>query len=127
MIDSRSEDTNRALVPLIDASVPFRTASRVGDRLVVSWRSSVLARASGTWLAIPLDRRVRLVSVVALVAILTHIGLTGFNAPEPTWWARATWVAAIVVAAAVGLSSRGVAAAWTTWTARRDAKGRVSA
>jgi hypothetical protein len=127
MIDTRSVDTDRALVQLVDQSLPFHAASRVGDHLVAAWQSSVLARASRTWSANPLDRRVRLVSVVAIAAILTHIALTGFSTPEPTWWARATWVALIVLAAAVGLSSRGVAAAWTAWAARRASEGRVQA
>jgi hypothetical protein len=127
MIDTRSKETDAALVQLVDTSVPFHAASRAGEHLVAAWRSSQPARMLATWLAIPLDRRVRLLSVVVISAILSHIALTGFNAPEPTWWARATWGVALVLTAAAGLLSRVIASAWIQWAARRPSQKRVNA
>ena len=127
MIDPRSQEADPAFVHLVDTSVPFHTASRAGDQLVAAWRSSQLARVTAMWSPIPLDRRVRLVSVVAIAAILTHIALTGFSAPEPTWWARAAWGAVMALAIAAGLLSRVIAAAWTDWVARRHSQKRVNA
>jgi hypothetical protein len=127
MIEKRSEETDRALVQLVDTSVPFHTASRAGDHLVAAWRSSQLARATAMWRPIALDRRLRLVSVVAVTSMLTHIALTGFAAPEPTWWARATWGAVLVLTIAVGVLSRVIASAWTHWVARHHSQKRVNA
>jgi hypothetical protein len=127
MIETRSEEAEPALVLLVDTSVPFHTASRAGDHLVAAWRSSQLARMTAMWSPIPLDRRVRLVSVVAITAILTHIALTGFAAPEPTWWARATWSAVLVLTIAAALLSRIIASAWMHWVARQHSQKRVNA
>ena len=127
MIDSRSGETDPALVQLVDTSAPFHTASRAGDQVVAAWRSSQLARVTAMWPAIPLDRRVRLVSVVATTAILTHIALTGFAAPEPTWWARAAWGVVLVLTIAAGRLSRVIASAWTHWVARQHSQKRVNA
>lgn len=127
MIEKRSDDADPALVHLVDTSVPFHTASRAGDHLVAAWRSSQLARMTAMWSPIPLDRRVRLVSVIAITAIVTHLALTGFAAPEPTWWARATWSVVLVLTIAAGLLSRVIASAWTHWVARQHSQKRVNA
>jgi len=123
MIETHSESTDR-LVQLVDSSVPFRLVSRAGDRIRVAWHSSVLARGVSAFLANSLERRVRLVSVVVAVAVLTHVALTGFRAPEPTWWARAAWIGAVLTSAVVGLCSRAVAAAWTERTGGKETHGR---
>ena len=124
MIDTRSEPIDAALVRLIDSSVPFRLISGAGDQMVVAWKSSALTAVVAAWRAAAIDRRVRLVSVVVMVAVLTHVMLTGFSAPAPTWWARAVWIAMILTSLAVGLCARGVAAAWTQWTVRRTSHER---
>ena len=115
MIEIHSESTVR-LVQLVDSSTPFRLVSRAGDRIVVAWQSSVLASGVSAWLANSLERRVRLLSVVVAVGVVTHVTLTGFRAPEPTWWARAAWIVVIVGSLAAGLCSRAVASAWTQRT-----------
>jgi len=127
MIEKRSEEADPALVRLVDTSVPFHTASRAGDQIVTAWRSSQLARMAAMWSPIPLARRLRLVSVVAMAAIVTHIALTGFAAPEPTWWVRATWSGVLVLTIAAGLLSRVSASAWTHWVARQHSQKRVNA
>jgi hypothetical protein len=117
MIEKGSEEADPAVVHLVDTSVPFHTASRVGDHFVTAWQSSQLARMVAMWSPIPLARRLRLVSVVTIAAIVTHIALTAFAAPEPTWWARAIWSGVLVLTIAVGLLSRVIASAWTHWVA----------
>lgn len=123
MIETHSESTDR-LVQLVDSSAPFRLVSRAGDRIVVAWQFSALARAVSVWLANSLERRVRLLSVVVAVAVVTHVALTGFRAPEPTWWARAAWIVAILTSVAASLYSRAVASAWTQRTGRTQPDGR---
>jgi hypothetical protein len=127
VIDKRTDEMEPSLVELVDRSVPFHTVSRAGDYLVAAWRSSRLARVTAMWSPIPLDRRLRLVSVGTVTAILTHIALTGFAAPEPTWWARATWGAVLVLTIAAGLLSRVIASAWMHWAARQHSQKRVNA
>ena len=122
MIETHSEATDR-LVRLVDSSAPFRLVSRAGDRIVVAWQSSTLARAVSAWLANSLERRVRLVSVVVAVAVVTHVTLTGFRAPEPTWWARAAWIVAMLTSIAAGLGSDAVVVAWTQRTGRHQPDG----
>jgi hypothetical protein len=125
MIETHSGSTDR-LVQLVDSSAPFRLVSRAGDRIVVAWHTSVLARGVSAWLDTSLERRVRLISVVVVVGVLTHVGLTGFRAPEPTWWARVAWIVAVISAVVVGLCARAVAFAWTERTGRRHTRGRLA-
>jgi len=107
------------LVPLIDASLPFRLLARAGDRITAAWPGSAAARALAAWAAVRLERRVRLTAITLFVAIVTHLVLTRFSAPEPTWGARAAWIVILAVVVAVGAGARGVAAAWMEWTVRR--------
>jgi hypothetical protein len=123
MIEPHSESTDR-LVQLVDSSAPFRLVSRAGDRIVVAWQFSAPAHAVSAWLANSLERRVRLASVVVAVAVVTHVALTGFRAPEPTWWARAAWIVAMLTSVTVGLCSRAVASAWTERTGGNQADRR---
>ena len=123
MIETHSEATDR-LVRLVDSSAPFRLVSRAGDRIVVAWQSSMLARGVSAWVANSVERRVRLVSVVVAVAVVTHVTLTGFRAPEPTWWARAAWIVAVLTSIAAGLCSDAVVSAWTQRTGRHQPDGR---
>jgi hypothetical protein len=109
----------QAPIRLIDASVPFRVLERAGDAIVHAWADSAGGRALAAWMALPLERRVRLVAMVVGVAISTHLALTRFSAPEPTWWARAAWIVILTAVAAAGIGSRAVAAAWTDWMERR--------
>src|SRR5262245_21236782 len=123
MIETRQESPD-PLARLVDSSALFGVSSRAGDRIVVAWTSSALAALLTDWMANPLDRRVRLVAVAVAVAVGTHVALTGFAAPEPTWWARAVWIGAVVIAVAVAISSGPLASAWTHRTPRRQPDGR---
>jgi hypothetical protein len=125
MIEPRLEHADPELVRLFDGSVPIRAVSHAGDRIVAAWRTSLPARLAVTWSSNPLDRRVRLTAVSSVAAMVTHIALTRFDAPEPTWWARTTWIVLIALTSAVAVWSRGVAAAWTGWASRRRAGSRA--
>ena len=125
MIEPRVEHADPELVRLLDGSVPVRALSRAGDYSVAAWRTSLPARLAERWSSNPLDRRVRLAAVSLVAAMLTHIVLTRFDAPEPAWWARATWVVLLVLASGIALSSRGIAAAWIGWSSRRTAGSRA--
>ena len=118
----RSDDDS--LIHLVDASVPFRAISRAGEWTAGAWSHSATASLVSSWLALPLARRVRLVAIVLIAAVLTHVTLTGFRAPEPTLWARGAWISIVLTALVAGVCARGVAAAWTDWTLRRNAGGR---
>src|SRR5262245_12186419 len=117
-------ETTDSLARLVDSSAPFRLISRAGDQLVVAWRESTPAALAAAWTALPLDRRVRLMSVVVAVAVVTHVALTGFNAPEPTWWARTAWIIVLATSAVIAVAAPAVAAAWTHWIARRHVNER---
>ena len=123
MIETRQESPE-PLARLVGSSVLFGLLSRAGDRIVAGWKSSALAALCADWMANPLDRRVRLVAVAVAVAVGTHVALTGFAAPEPTWWARAVWIGVAVSSVAVAVCSRPVASAWTHWKPQRQADGR---
>ena len=118
----RSDDDS--LIHLVDASVPFRAISRAGEWTAGAWSHSATASLVSSWLALPLARRVRLVAIVLIAAVLTHVTLTGFRAPEPTLWARGAWISIVLTALVAGVCARGVAAAWTDWMLRRNAGGR---
>jgi hypothetical protein len=77
-----------------------------------AWPESLAARALSGWLSIPLDVRVRLVALVASVAVVTHVSLTGFRAPQPTPVARAAWGCVLLILMAVLIGARPIAAAW---------------
>src|SRR5262245_5366716 len=125
MIEPRLEHADPGLVRLLDDSVPVRAMSRAGDRIVAAWRTSLPARLAGRRSSNPLDRRVRLAAVASVAAVVTHIALTRFDAPEPTWWARTMWVVLMVLALGIAVWSRGVAAAWIGWASRRTAGSRA--
>ena len=117
----RSDDDS--LIHLVDTSVPFRTISRASEWTAGVWWHSATAALFSSWLTIPLARRVRLVVIVLIAAVLTHLAFTGFRAPEPTLWARGAWIAILLILLVVGVCARGVAAAWTDRTLPRSAAG----
>jgi hypothetical protein len=47
--------------------------------------------------------------------------LTGFNAPDPTRAARATWIALIIILMTIAGGARAIAAAWQDRYGRRTA------
>ena len=108
-----------ALIRMIDASVPLRILESAGDAIAHAWPDSAGGRALAAWMALPLDRRISLVAIVLGVVISTHLALTRFNAPEPTWWARAAWIVILAAVAAAGIGSGVLAAAWTDWMRQR--------
>jgi len=116
---ARSDDTDEQLIRLADASLPFRWLTSVGQRVLIAWRESTVASRLARWRSAAVDRRIQLTALVMIVAILTHVAVTGFRAPEPTFAARATWIVILMALTVIATSSRGVDAAWTTWKSRR--------
>jgi hypothetical protein len=113
------EHQDESLAALADASLPIRAISRAGAVLAAAWRSSAPGRLGSRWTDRPLGRRIRLTATTIAAAIVTHVTLTGFRAPEPTWAARSAWVALLIATAAVSVCSESVATAWATWTRPR--------
>jgi len=107
------------LARALDGSVQGRLVTRTRDRLAHAWPGSAGGRALAAWREVRLERRVRLAAIVVFTAIVTHLILTKFDAPEPTWWARAAWIALLAATAAAGVAARGIAAAWRDRTLRR--------
>jgi hypothetical protein len=58
-------------------------------------------------------------AIAVSVAVMTHIALTGFRAPQPTASARAAWIAVLLGLIAIAAGARTVAAAWSDWRLRR--------
>jgi small-conductance mechanosensitive channel len=114
-----SDDT---LIRLAGSSAPVRLLSRTGEFLVRTWHDSASAARLSDWRAVPAPERVRLTAITAMVMFITHIVLTGFNAPEPIVAARVSWIVILLLLWMVATRSRGVVAAWTEWTARRRAR-----
>jgi hypothetical protein len=64
-------------------------------------------------------QRIRLAALTLFSAVVVHLLMTRFNAPEPSAIARTVWAAALVLLAAVMAGARGLAVAWRDWSSRR--------
>lgn len=115
---------DETVVRLVDHSAVARIAQTIGRRLGQSWRDSrsarVLSGAREQWVALPSDRRVGAAALVLLVAVVVHVWMTGFAAPEPTWLARAAWMGIIAVLLTAMVGARHVAAAWADRSSRHN-------
>jgi len=106
------------LIRVVDASAPIRALTRAGQLVVAGWRDSFSGESISRWRRVDSGRRVRIVAIVLFVASITHIAATRFAAPEPLFAARAAWIVVLAALAAIAVEARGVAAAWSAWTAR---------
>jgi hypothetical protein len=111
--------TDEALVRIGDSSVLVRALSWPGQLCVRAWPESCAAAATSRWLSIPLDVRVRFVAIAVSSAIVTHVALTGFRAPQPTPAARIAWISVLLVLIAIAAGARTIAVAWRDWRVRR--------
>ncbi len=111
--------TDEALVRIGDSSVLVRALSWPGQLCIRAWPESFAAAATSRWLSIPLDVRVRFVAIAVSSAIVTHIALTGFRAPQPTPAARIAWISVLLVLIAIAAAARTIAVAWRDWRVRR--------
>lgn len=116
------ERRDQALIHLLESSVVVRLVSLSGAQVLRAWRGSSSATALDRWTGVPLEQRVRLSAIALGAAVLVHLTLTGFSAPEPTATARAVWIGVLLVVVLTGVAARGVAAAWNGWTIRRGAQ-----
>lgn len=110
---------DEALVRIGDSSVLVRALSWPGGLCIRAWPESFAAAATSRWLSIPLDVRVRFVAIAVSSAIVTHVALTGFRAPQPTPAARIAWISVLLVLIAVAAAARTIAVAWGDWRVRR--------
>lgn len=101
-----------ALVRLVAGADRFARHSRTA-RIVWNLREAISAS--------PLETRIRQAAVVLFSAIVVHLLMTRFNAPEPTVLARVIWTGIAVLLVAVIAGARGVAVAWVEWLSRRRA------
>jgi hypothetical protein len=111
--------TDEALVRIGDSSVLVRALSWPGRLCIRAWPESFAAAATSRWLSVPLDVRVRFVAIAVSSAIVTHVALTGFRAPQPTPAARIAWISVLLVLIAAGAAARTIAVAWKDWRLRR--------
>jgi len=112
------------LIRMGGSSRLVRALAWPGRVFVSAWPESSAAAATSWWLSIPLAVRVRLMAIAGIVAVVTHIALTGFRAPQPTASARAAWLAVLLGLIAIAASARTVAAAWNDWRLRRTSPPR---
>ena len=111
---------DEALIRVGKSSVVIRVLSWPGRLFLAAWPDSAAAASTERWLAIPLPMRIRLLATAVLVAIVTHVALTGFRAPQPTFGARAGWVVGLLLVAATAFAARPIAAAWVDRRHRRS-------
>lgn len=116
---TRTDSTDDALIRMGGSSRLAGALARPGRLFVCAWPESFAAAATSRWLSIALDVRVRFMALAASVAIVTHIVLTGFRAPEPTATARTAWIGVLLGLITIGFGARTVAAAWTDRRVRR--------
>ena len=110
------------VVRLIRDSVTGQLIARLSGQVAVMWNES-LARAVAFRLrdrvmVLPLWLRVRVLALTMMTAVVVHLSLTGFSAPEPTGLVRAVWTAVGILLLAVTVGAHQIAAAWMDWSSR---------
>lgn len=114
-------DDSRVIL-VLEHSVLVRSALSLLARIDRAWNDSRSARLVSTLraraVALNGPRGIRLAALTLFSAIVTHLLVTRFNAPEPSAIARAVWVALLVLLAAAMAAADGLAAAWRERSAR---------
>lgn len=110
---------DEAAARLGDSSLFVALLERPAARLADIWRDSRTAGWLARWFALPLETRIRLGAIAAIAALVTHLVLTGFSAPEPVTAARVTWMIILALLGWLSAHAREAAAAWTDRAARR--------
>ena len=83
------------------------------DRTVQSSSAGRAASAAGARMsAAPVAVRIRLTALTLFSAVVVHLLLTKFEAPEPIAIARAIWTAVLLMLAIAMAGAEGIAAAW---------------
>jgi hypothetical protein len=113
---------DEAVVRLIEDSMTGRLIGGAVGHIGTMWRQSRASRVAfgvrDQVMSLPLWQRVRALALTLLTAIVVHVWLTGFSAPEPTTLARTVWVGVSIVLAAAMVGAHQVAAAWVDWSRR---------
>ena len=112
----------RAIPPVADDSVAFRAIAPVVMTRAVDWRASWtgarVAPLVDAWALLDRASRIRLVALTLLVAVSTHLAMTGFSAPVPTPLAREIWTFIVASLAVIVAAAPALAAAWLDWRRR---------
>jgi hypothetical protein len=66
---------------------------------------------------------IRAAALGLFTAVVVHLVMTRFDAPEPTTMVRAAWLAILGLLVVVMAGSARLAAAWTDWSTRRRRNG----
>ena len=113
------------VVRLIRDSVTGQLMARFSRQTAAMWRGSLAHSVTSALydrvMVLPLWHRVRGLSLMLMAAVVVHLSLTGFSAPEPTGLARAVWTAVGMLLVAVMVGAHQVAAAWVDWSSRGGA------
>lgn len=113
---------DEAVVSLVEDSVTGRLIGAAVGQIGAMWRQSQASRVAlglrDQVMSMPLWQRVRALTLTLLTAIVVHVWLTGFNAPEPTTLARTVWVGVSIVLVAAMVGAHQIAAAWVDWSSR---------
>jgi hypothetical protein len=111
------------VIRVLEGSIFVRAAEALLVRIDGAARESRIVRAVSKMRErlSPPDgsQRIRLTALMLLSAVVVHLLMTGFNAPEPSAIARTVWAAVLVVLAAVMAGARSLAVAWRDWSSRR--------
>ena len=110
------------LLRLADDSVVLRAATRVIGGGWTDWRESYggrqAVRLTRLWRGLDRVERIRLAAIALFVAVVTHLAMTRFRAPDPTTGARLVWALILAGLAGFVAEAPGLAAAWTDWWRR---------
>jgi hypothetical protein len=113
-----------SVILVLEHSALVHAALTLLARIDCAWNESESARLVSTLraraVALNGPRGIRLVALTLFSAIVTHLLITRFNAPEPSAMARAVWVALLILLAAAMAGADGVATAWRERSARRS-------
>lgn len=110
------------VILVLEHSVLVQAARSLLARIDRAWNESRSARLVSTMraraVALNGPQGIRLAALTLFSAVVTHLLITRFNAPEPSAIARAVWVALLVLLAAAMAAADSVAAAWRERSAR---------
>jgi hypothetical protein len=109
-------DEDRETVHMLEDSAVVTAIVATLVRIRAAAAESVTGRSVGRLVASvrarPLAARIRLASVMLLSAVITHLVMTRFDAPEPLFIVRATWTAIALLLAFCCAAAPAIAAAW---------------
>ena len=110
------------LLCVADDSVVLRAATRVIAGGLTDWRESYggrqAVRLTRLWRGLDRMERIRLAAIALFVAVVTHLAMTRFRAPDSTLIARVVWALILAGLTWVIAEAQGLLAAWTDWSRR---------